>query len=156
MLYFCVHKNYLDKILENIKDFMMEENFDKWNQVKKNVQEDEKTRLFKQRDIFFITMGQNIGFEQNDFLPSLTVPVGLDTTGGICPVCMVFCFLGGKLSTDVNAVDNCASAAATASFVSSRTIPLMISISSVFVILIYIIYFQLFRHQIQAHVHRQR
>lgn len=65
MLYFCVHKNYLDKILENIKDFMMEENFDKWNQVKKNVQEDEKTRLFKQRDIFFITMGQNIGFEQN-------------------------------------------------------------------------------------------
>ena len=43
----------------------MEENFDKWNQVKKNVQEDEKTRLFKQRDIFFITMGQNIGFEQN-------------------------------------------------------------------------------------------
>ena len=65
MLYFYVHKNYLDKILENIKDFMMEENFDKWNQVKKNVQEDEKTRLFKQRDIFFITMGQNIGFEQN-------------------------------------------------------------------------------------------
>ena len=43
----------------------MEENFDKWNQIKKNVQEDEKTRLFKQRDIFFITMGQNIGFEQN-------------------------------------------------------------------------------------------
>jgi mRNA interferase MazF len=44
---------------------MMEENFDKWNQIKKNVQEDEKNRLFKQRDIFFITMGQNIGFEQN-------------------------------------------------------------------------------------------
>mgnify|MGYP003405310517 CR=1 FL=1 len=65
MLYFCVHKNYLDKILENIKDFMMEENFDKWNQIKKNVQEDEKNRLFKQRDIFFINMGQNIGFEQN-------------------------------------------------------------------------------------------
>ncbi|MDX9743154.1 MAG: type II toxin-antitoxin system PemK/MazF family toxin [Arcobacteraceae bacterium] len=43
----------------------MEENFDKWNQIKKNVQEDEKNRLFKQRDIFFITMGQNIGFEQN-------------------------------------------------------------------------------------------
>jgi mRNA interferase MazF len=44
---------------------MMEENFDKWNQIKKNVQEDEKNRLFKQRDIFFINMGQNIGFEQN-------------------------------------------------------------------------------------------
>ncbi len=43
----------------------MEENFDKWNQIKKNVQEDEKNRLFKQRDIFFINMGQNIGFEQN-------------------------------------------------------------------------------------------
>ena len=30
----------------------MEENFDKWNEIKKNVQEDEKNRLFKQRDIF--------------------------------------------------------------------------------------------------------
>ena len=44
MLYFYVHKNYLDKILENIKDFMMEENFDKWNQIKKNVQEFEKMK----------------------------------------------------------------------------------------------------------------
>ena len=36
----------------------MEEIFDKWNEVK-------KIRLFKQRDIFFINMGQNVGFEQN-------------------------------------------------------------------------------------------
>ncbi len=43
----------------------MEEIFDKWNEVKKIVQNDEKIRLFKQRDIFFINMGQNIGFEQN-------------------------------------------------------------------------------------------
>ena len=43
----------------------MEEIFDKWNEVKKIVQNDEKIRLFKQRDIFFINMGQNVGFEQN-------------------------------------------------------------------------------------------
>ena len=43
----------------------MEEIFDKWNEVKKIVQNDEKIRLFKQRDIFFISMGQNVGFEQN-------------------------------------------------------------------------------------------
>ena len=43
----------------------MEEIFDKWNEVKKVVQNDEKIRLFKQRDIFFINMGQNVGFEQN-------------------------------------------------------------------------------------------
>ncbi len=43
----------------------MEENFDKWNQVKKNVQNDNKIRLFKERDIFFLSMGQNIGYEQN-------------------------------------------------------------------------------------------
>ena len=43
----------------------MEDNFNKWNEVKKSIQSDEKIRLFKKRDIFFIKMGQNIGFEQN-------------------------------------------------------------------------------------------
>jgi mRNA interferase MazF len=43
----------------------MEEIFDKWNEVKKIVQNDEQIRLFKQRDIFFINMGQNVGYEQN-------------------------------------------------------------------------------------------
>jgi len=39
--------------------------YDKWNEVKKNIQEDKKIRLFKERDIFFIIMGKNIGYEQN-------------------------------------------------------------------------------------------
>lgn len=65
MLYFCVLKNYLDKILENIKDFMMEENFDKWNQIKKEINKDDKYRNFKEKEIFYMKMGQNIGFEQN-------------------------------------------------------------------------------------------
>ena len=34
----------------------MEEIFDKWNEVKKIVQNDEKIRLFKQRDIFLNNM----------------------------------------------------------------------------------------------------
>ena len=41
------------------------QDYDKWNQVKKETQIDKKLRLFKQRDIFFIKMGQNIGYEQN-------------------------------------------------------------------------------------------
>lgn len=43
----------------------MDDNFNQWNEVKKSVQNDEKMRLFKKRDIFFIKMGQNVGYEQN-------------------------------------------------------------------------------------------
>jgi len=39
--------------------------FDGWNSVKKSVHHDKKLRSFKQRDIFYIKMGQNIGYEQN-------------------------------------------------------------------------------------------
>ena len=39
--------------------------FDEWNEVKKCTNE-EKVRVgFKQRDIFYMRMGQNIGFEQD-------------------------------------------------------------------------------------------
>jgi len=39
--------------------------FDAWNEVKKCTNE-EKVRVgFKQRDIFYMRMGQNIGFEQD-------------------------------------------------------------------------------------------
>ena len=39
--------------------------FDEWNEVKKSTN-DEKVRVgFKQRDIFYMRMGQNIGFEQD-------------------------------------------------------------------------------------------
>lgn len=39
--------------------------YDKWNEVKKDTQDDMQIRLFKQREIFFIKMGENIGNEQN-------------------------------------------------------------------------------------------
>jgi len=34
--------------------------YDKWNEIKKETQKDKKIRLYKERDIFFIKMGQNI------------------------------------------------------------------------------------------------
>lgn len=39
--------------------------FDEWNEIKKQVEEEEILFGFKTRDIFNIKMGQNIGFEQN-------------------------------------------------------------------------------------------
>lgn len=38
---------------------------DIWNEQKKKIVQSEKIVQFKERDIFFIKMGQNIGFEQN-------------------------------------------------------------------------------------------
>ncbi len=61
MLYFCVHKNYLDKILENIKDFMMEENFDKWNQIKQKTQNMEETIFFNNSSLeIVISLFENL------------------------------------------------------------------------------------------------
>ena len=40
-------------------------NFDEWNEVKKEVNKKEKFLKFNQRDIFFINLGQNVGYEQN-------------------------------------------------------------------------------------------
>ena len=43
----------------------MTDNYDKWNDVKK-ITNNEKLQVgFKQRDIFNVRVGQNIGFEQN-------------------------------------------------------------------------------------------
>ncbi len=39
--------------------------YNKWNDVKIELSSDKKMRLFKERDIFFIKMGHNIGYEQN-------------------------------------------------------------------------------------------
>jgi len=39
--------------------------FDQWNEIKKETQKDKIIVGFKNRDIFYIKMGQNIGFEQN-------------------------------------------------------------------------------------------
>lgn len=39
--------------------------FDKWNEVKKDINSKKINFQFKQRDIFFMSVGKNIGFEQN-------------------------------------------------------------------------------------------
>lgn len=43
----------------------MLEEFDEWNNIKKLVQDETKIRHFKEREIFYLKMGHNIGFEQN-------------------------------------------------------------------------------------------
>ena len=39
--------------------------FDEWNKVKKNIHKSKSKIFFKERDIFYIKMGENIGFEQS-------------------------------------------------------------------------------------------
>ena len=39
--------------------------FDNWNSIKKETNKEKILVGFKDRDIFYIKMGQNIGFEQN-------------------------------------------------------------------------------------------
>ncbi len=43
----------------------MTTNFDDWNELKKVTNNDKILRNFKEREIFYMKMGQNIGFEQN-------------------------------------------------------------------------------------------
>lgn len=43
----------------------MEEYFNEWNEIKKNTHKEKVLVGFKNRDIFYIKMGHNIGFEQN-------------------------------------------------------------------------------------------
>ena len=39
--------------------------YNKWNDVKKKIATEKIIRHFKEREIFYIKMGKNIGFEQN-------------------------------------------------------------------------------------------
>jgi mRNA interferase MazF len=39
--------------------------FDKWNELKKNIHATNSVRSFKERDIFHTKLGSNIGFEQD-------------------------------------------------------------------------------------------
>ena len=39
--------------------------FDEWNEIKKEADYDDKVVGFRNRDIFYMKMGENIGFEQN-------------------------------------------------------------------------------------------
>lgn len=41
------------------------EKFDEWNGEKKYIESHEIRASFKERDIFYIKAGKNIGFEQN-------------------------------------------------------------------------------------------
>ena len=43
----------------------MQDSYDKWNNIKKEINKETKYRNFKEREIFYIKMGENIGFEQN-------------------------------------------------------------------------------------------
>ncbi len=45
--------------------FLMDKKFNDWNEVKKRVNQKSEIITFKQRDIYWANMGQNIGFEQN-------------------------------------------------------------------------------------------
>lgn len=40
-------------------------NFDAWNDIKKEIDNHVNTIIFKERDIFWTSIGENIGFEQN-------------------------------------------------------------------------------------------
>ena len=45
--------------------------FDTWNEVKKNIESKEQVASFKEREIYWANIGENVGFEQggkgNDF-----------------------------------------------------------------------------------------
>jgi mRNA interferase MazF len=52
-------------------------NFDKWNEVKKRTEQKEETAIFKEREIYWANIGENIGYEQNgkgeDFMRPLLI-----------------------------------------------------------------------------------
>lgn len=39
--------------------------FDQWNEIKKEIDTREKSIIYKERDIFWASIGENIGYEQN-------------------------------------------------------------------------------------------
>jgi len=43
----------------------MEKEFDRWNVQKKNIDSFVNKRVFHEREIWFISIGENVGFEQN-------------------------------------------------------------------------------------------
>lgn len=43
----------------------MEKEFDKWNEIKKQIDDDEMSRLYHTREIWWCSLGINVGFEQD-------------------------------------------------------------------------------------------
>ncbi|MCV6606840.1 MAG: type II toxin-antitoxin system PemK/MazF family toxin [Campylobacterales bacterium] len=39
--------------------------FDEWNKLKKELHSSKEKVIFKERDVFWVSIGENIGFEQN-------------------------------------------------------------------------------------------
>lgn len=44
---------------------MEKEEFNKWNNLKQEIENKKEGGMFKERDIFYINIGKNIGFEQD-------------------------------------------------------------------------------------------
>lgn len=53
----------------------MSRDFDNWNEVKKNLDNKKEVIFFKEREIYWSNIGQNIGFEQNGKGKDFTRPV---------------------------------------------------------------------------------
>lgn len=49
--------------------------FDEWNEVKKNIHAKKQLALFKERDIFWANIGENVGYEQCGKGDDFTRPV---------------------------------------------------------------------------------
>lgn len=43
----------------------MSKKFDNWNEIKKSLHDEHKAVIFKERDIFWVSIGVNIGYEQD-------------------------------------------------------------------------------------------
>jgi mRNA interferase MazF len=50
-------------------------NFDTWNEVKKSIEQKENTAHFREREIYWANIGENVGFEQNGKGSDFTRPV---------------------------------------------------------------------------------
>jgi mRNA interferase MazF len=50
-------------------------NFDKWNEVKKSIENKNLTAHFKEREVYWANVGENVGFEQNGKGSDFTRPV---------------------------------------------------------------------------------
>ena len=55
------YNRYIEIMRDRVKELM--KRYDEWNEVKKDLSKNKKRVSFKQRDIFWINMGQNIGYE---------------------------------------------------------------------------------------------
>jgi mRNA interferase MazF len=53
----------------------MEKNFNEWNFLKQNLDKKEKTIFFKERDIWWCSLGLNIGHEENGKNTYFTRPI---------------------------------------------------------------------------------